>query len=655
MASSPRIEELEKKFNENPRRYFAPLANEYRKAGDLEQAISICRTYVPQQPAHMSGHIVFGQALFETGEHDEARGVFEAALALDPENLIALRHLGDIAASRGETVAARSWYQRVLDADPRNDEVTALLASLDAADGTNGRAGVSDQAGMSWADLNPERTLELPPELLATGAGAAESNGAATGADASAGGGDTPPAPSAPLIGALDQIPPPPPPAMLGDDWPHLAPAATARESVPAAEPPPRERSATSVMDASAHESGGTLDVVSGTAGVDMMELSPPVPGGATDAGAGAAPPFSGVMPPPLDPTPAAFVTETMAELYLQQGFHDEALNVYRQLAAQHPADTMLRERIDQLERSMRSGLGGSDSVTSGAQPGDRAPSTHSIRAFFGELATRRPAPRTSESELPSAPPPPSDPLAERFASGETAADGDHPMVADRDPLISRDDAIDGVQGGHMPPWVVTGGMEGGGEEVPPETGWSTARDIAPDMASDPAPAGPPRIEPPAIPLAADSREPGGDWGSGSEGEASGDGGSTGTVAERQPMQTGSVDILFSEPPAPESEHAAATLSSAFGGPTHVAAAQPPLAPARPPKPPAELSLDQIFGESATAEPSRREPGAFSFDQFFRDGTTSPGGSPSDGGAESLESASDAEQFSSWLAGLKKK
>ena len=36
MASSPRIDELRKKFEENPRRYFAPLANEYRKAGEIE-------------------------------------------------------------------------------------------------------------------------------------------------------------------------------------------------------------------------------------------------------------------------------------------------------------------------------------------------------------------------------------------------------------------------------------------------------------------------------------------------------------------------------------------------------------------------------------------------------------------------------------------
>jgi len=118
MASSARIDELRKKFNENPRRYFAPLANEYRKIGDLDQAIFICQEYLPQQPGHMSGHIVYGQALFETGRLDEARAVFETALTLDPENLIALRHLGDIANGSGDTAAARSWYQRVLEADP---------------------------------------------------------------------------------------------------------------------------------------------------------------------------------------------------------------------------------------------------------------------------------------------------------------------------------------------------------------------------------------------------------------------------------------------------------------------------------------------------------------------------------------------------------
>jgi tetratricopeptide (TPR) repeat protein len=107
MGTSARIDELRKKFDENPRRYFAPLANEYRKAGDLDQAIFICQEYLPQQPGHMSGHIVYGQALYESGRTEEAKAVFETALSLDPENLIALRHLGDIARGVGDLTGAR--------------------------------------------------------------------------------------------------------------------------------------------------------------------------------------------------------------------------------------------------------------------------------------------------------------------------------------------------------------------------------------------------------------------------------------------------------------------------------------------------------------------------------------------------------------------
>jgi tetratricopeptide (TPR) repeat protein len=130
MASSARIDELRRKFEENPRRYFAPLANEYRKAGDLSAAIALCRQQLAKQPAHMSGYIVLGQALYESTQLDDARAAFEKALALDPENLIALRHLGDIARAQGDTDRARTWYARVLDADPRNDDIAAQLAQL---------------------------------------------------------------------------------------------------------------------------------------------------------------------------------------------------------------------------------------------------------------------------------------------------------------------------------------------------------------------------------------------------------------------------------------------------------------------------------------------------------------------------------------------
>lgn len=153
MSTAARIEELRKKFDENPRRYFAPLANELRKAGELTQAIALCRDHLPKQPGHMSGYIVFGQALFEVGELDEARSVFEQALALDPENLIALHHLGHIARHQGDTAAARRWYERALETDPRNDDIAHQLAALATPVRAQPAVRPSDSA------MEPERDL----------------------------------------------------------------------------------------------------------------------------------------------------------------------------------------------------------------------------------------------------------------------------------------------------------------------------------------------------------------------------------------------------------------------------------------------------------------------------------------------------------------
>jgi hypothetical protein len=135
----------------------------------------------------------------------------------------------------------------------------------------------------------------------------------------------------------------------------------------------------------------------------------------------------------------------------------------------------------------------------------------------------------------------------------------------------------------------------------------------------------------------------------------------------RKPMQTGSVNVLFPQDAVrPTDETAAATLSSAFGGPTQTGAASVTGRPARPAS--NELSLDSIFRESPPPTEPRREASAFSFDQFFTDaaGPTSGSGSavPSPGAAPPRDSTSDAsgadtlsdaEQFSNWLAGLKKK
>lgn len=364
MASSARIDELKKKFDENPRRYFAPLANEYRKAGDADQAIAICREFLPQQPGHMSGHIVYGQALFDAQQFEEARTVFDTALTLDPENLIALRSLGDISRNLGDAEGARAWYQRVLDADPRNDEIAAILTELAAVPA----APEPPAAEHAAVETGPSGTVVMGATPLDTPSEAEVHEPAAPAP------GDREPAPQAADSGMLEFEP-------FGAA---AAAAAAARPESESESPPPAAApSAEGLLDiddlrfepetpvvprrstphASLHAMG--LDIERGDEnafmpGGDATPEAEPPASEAAEAAVGAAPELDGftfddvgdstpdveaAATPESDP----FATETMAELYLSQGHPDDALRVYRQLLAQRPDDAALEAKISSI------------------------------------------------------------------------------------------------------------------------------------------------------------------------------------------------------------------------------------------------------------------------------------------------------------------
>lgn len=145
MNASNRVDELRKRYHENPKRYFAPLANEYRKTGFVDRAMLLCEKHLAETAGNMNGLVVYGQCLFESGRQADAAAPFESALALDPENLIALRHLGDIARLGGDNAAARQWYERVLELDRRNEEVLELIEQV------GGREAVEPPSGPAVA------------------------------------------------------------------------------------------------------------------------------------------------------------------------------------------------------------------------------------------------------------------------------------------------------------------------------------------------------------------------------------------------------------------------------------------------------------------------------------------------------------------------
>lgn len=130
METPGRIAELERKFAENPRRYFAALANEFRKQGELDRAIELCESHLAEQRNHLSGHVVLAQALVDAGRESDAWDPLHTALDLDPENFIALRLIGELSAKVGDVDHARSFFFRALEIEPRNEQLLAAVKNL---------------------------------------------------------------------------------------------------------------------------------------------------------------------------------------------------------------------------------------------------------------------------------------------------------------------------------------------------------------------------------------------------------------------------------------------------------------------------------------------------------------------------------------------
>jgi len=98
--------------------YWPAQAAKYLREGRPSAAIVVCRERLMEGPEALAGRLVYARALHGSGQVEEAGEQFRRVLALDPDNLVALKHLGDIRYASGDTAAALSYYRRVLDVDP---------------------------------------------------------------------------------------------------------------------------------------------------------------------------------------------------------------------------------------------------------------------------------------------------------------------------------------------------------------------------------------------------------------------------------------------------------------------------------------------------------------------------------------------------------
>jgi tetratricopeptide (TPR) repeat protein len=132
MADSQRIEDLRRRVQRDPASIaFAQLAEELRRAGRFDEAVDTCRAGLAIHPGYLSARVTLGRALLELNQLDEAQGELEHVLKNAPENLAAIRGLGEIHHRRGDLSAALAQYRAALTLarnDPDLEETVAQLA-----------------------------------------------------------------------------------------------------------------------------------------------------------------------------------------------------------------------------------------------------------------------------------------------------------------------------------------------------------------------------------------------------------------------------------------------------------------------------------------------------------------------------------------------
>jgi tetratricopeptide (TPR) repeat protein len=384
VAYTSEIDKLEARFRDNPKgRNFAPLADAYRKAGLIDNAIDLCQNGLKLHPDYVSAYIVYARCLVDKKDDASALGVFKKVLELDGENIIALRGLAELAERNSRYDEAVEWLGRLLNADPMNGDAAEALARAKQKAGKP----VEPPAESAQAAPAPPKSapgLEIEHEERET---------AHTELSAH---------PTPPLVENVDD-------SISFNPGAHAAAKADGLEFQEEVELNPQDIEQVEVegLARTQYESGAfKLDAPEPDDGLPEVDLPLIMPDETASASQIRQPPEPPRPPPPPSPSPPParvpaavalsdddgaadtatlsqaepVLTETMAELYLKQGHQQDALRVYQALLAQRPDDARLRSKVEQLSpdgkrRSGVSARGFLKGILSGGSRGATPPS----------------------------------------------------------------------------------------------------------------------------------------------------------------------------------------------------------------------------------------------------------------------------------------
>ncbi len=135
MGPSSRIDELRRRIESDPASIaFAQLAEEYRRAGRLDEAVDACRAGLRIHPDYVSARVTLGRALLGLERLDEAARELEQLLTLTPDNLAAIRALAETLRRQGHRQDALRYFRRAAALAPDDPDLDRIIIDISHAD-----------------------------------------------------------------------------------------------------------------------------------------------------------------------------------------------------------------------------------------------------------------------------------------------------------------------------------------------------------------------------------------------------------------------------------------------------------------------------------------------------------------------------------------
>ena len=138
--------------------YWPAMALEYLNEKKYSRAVELCTMRLQENESVLSGRIILARALYHSGQVEAAEDEFYRILHKDPENLAALKYLGDIKYAQEDFTTALSYYARVQEIEPR----TAGLACPIKLEKKETTRVLTLKKGSKEVSATQQKTRELP-------------------------------------------------------------------------------------------------------------------------------------------------------------------------------------------------------------------------------------------------------------------------------------------------------------------------------------------------------------------------------------------------------------------------------------------------------------------------------------------------------------